>query len=138
MQCYEGIRESREAIDKVRALRAQLKALGERAGQGPLAEKIAALDQKAAAIEGGQAGGPRGAGPGEMSLTRLMGDMTSVMELLQGADQTPTTQAAAAVGELQRSLKVILARWDEIKRENIKSLNDQLRQASLPLLPSGL
>jgi photosystem II stability/assembly factor-like uncharacterized protein len=138
MKCLEGIGESREALEQVRALRAQLKALTTRASQAPVAEKIAALDQKAAALEGNQAGGGRGAGMAEMSLARLAGDMTSLMELLQGADQTPTTQAAAAVVELQQSLKLILARWAEIKREDVRSLNDQLRQAGLPLLPSGM
>jgi hypothetical protein len=139
MQCYEGIRKGRETLEQVRALRAQLKSLGDRASQTELGKAIAALDQKAAALEGGAASGQRGAASaGEMNLAKLIGDMTSLMELLQGADATPTTQAVAASGELQRSLNSLLARWGEIRRENIKPLNEQLRQASLPLLPSGL
>jgi hypothetical protein len=59
MQCYEGVRKSREALEQIRALRAELKSLGDRAKQSTLAEAIAALDRKAAAIEGSASAGGR-------------------------------------------------------------------------------
>lgn len=133
MQAYEGIRQAREALAQVRKLRAQIKALGDRAGQGALA----ALDQKTAAIEG--SGSPRGAGGiVEISLTKLSGDLNSLLGLLQGADTQPTTQATAASDELQKSLAALLERWSEIKNKDVKTLNEQLRQANLPLLAPEL
>src|SRR5262249_27232187 len=58
MQVYEGLQQIHEAREEARKLRAQLKALQDRAGPGDLANAIATLDGEAAAIEG--AGGGRG------------------------------------------------------------------------------
>ncbi len=78
----------------------------------------AELDQKLAALEGGGGGGRRGprGGGGEATLSGLNGDLTSVFELIESSDSTPTTQAAAAVAELERSHNALLARWQELKK----------------------
>src|SRR5262249_16790131 len=102
IDCYEGIAKTREAQAEIRKLRDQLKALKEKAGQGAVAEAIAALDQKAAGIEGASGGGPRGGGGS--GLARLANDLLSIMNLVEGADATPTTQAVAASEVLQKSL----------------------------------
>src|SRR5262249_33716060 len=47
MQVYEGLQQIHEAREEARKLRAQLKALQDRAGQGELANAIAALDGEA-------------------------------------------------------------------------------------------
>ncbi|HKC87123.1 MAG TPA: glycoside hydrolase, partial [Blastocatellia bacterium] len=131
MRCYEGIAKTRAAQAEIRKLRDQLKALKERAGQGTTAEAIAALDQKAAGIEGA-GGGPRGGGGS--GLGRLAGELLSVMNLVDGPDATPTTQAVAASEALQKSLTDALSSWGDIKNKDVKSLNDQLRQAGLPAI----
>jgi photosystem II stability/assembly factor-like uncharacterized protein len=137
---YEGAREAREAQSEIRKLRAQLKEVRERAGQGALADAIVALDGKAAALDGGEAGGLRGAGggqrgggrgAGEASFARLSGELSSLMNLVESADATPTTQAVAAFDEAQRALAGLMARWREIKSQDVKALNEQLRQANL-------
>ncbi|MBO0857686.1 MAG: hypothetical protein J2P21_04370, partial [Chloracidobacterium sp.] len=92
------------------------------------------LDQKAAGIEGA-GGGPRGGGPrggGGSGLGRLAGELLSVMDLADGADATPTTQAVAASEALQKSMADELSSWSEIKNKDVKSINEQLRQAGLP------
>jgi len=132
MRCYEGIAKTRAAQAEIRKLRDQLKALKEKAGQGTTAEAIAALDQKAAAIEGGAGGGaPRGGGSG---LARLASELLSVMNLVEGVDATPTTQAVAASEALRKSLAETLSSWSEVKNKDVKSINEQLRQAGLPTL----
>jgi len=72
------------------------------------------LARQAAALAG--AGGGRGA-PAEdgESLSRLNGELASVLEIVEGADATPTTQAAAAVADLQRKLDALLARVRDLK-----------------------
>src|SRR5262249_10569048 len=94
MQCYEGMRQAHEAQEQIRKLRAQLKERQERAGT--LAEALAALDKKAAALEGSAV--PRGRGGlrsavsgGEASLGRVTGEMSRLLGILQGADVAPTT-----------------------------------------------
>ena len=46
----------------------------------------------------------------------------------------PTTQAVAAFNEAQTNLAALFARWSEIKDKDVKVLNEQLRQANLPLI----
>ena len=57
-----------------------------------------------------------------------------MLELLQAADATPTTPAVTASEELQRNLKNLLGRWNELKSKDIKAINQQLRVANLPPL----
>jgi photosystem II stability/assembly factor-like uncharacterized protein len=139
IRSYEGARQAREAQEQIRKLRAQLRDRRDRAGQGALADAIGALDQKAAALEGG--GGGRGFGgpgaaaaAGERTFGALAGQLNSLMGLVEGADAMPTTQAVAASDELQRALSDLLARWNELKGRDVTALNEQLRQANLPLL----
>src|SRR4030095_16413364 len=82
MLCYEGIVKTRSAQAEIRKLRDQLRVLKEKAGQGTTAEAIAALDQKAAGVEG--AGGLGLRGGGGSGLARLAGDLLSVMNLVPG------------------------------------------------------
>ena len=56
------------------------------------------------------------------------------MDLVEGADVAPTTQATAASGELQRRLAEMLNQWSQMKDRDVKALNEQLRKASLPLV----
>jgi photosystem II stability/assembly factor-like uncharacterized protein len=133
MRCYEGIAKTRFAQAEIRKLRDQLRALKEKAGQGTVGSAIAALDQKAAGIEGAAGGaGPRGGGGS--GLARLASDFLSVMNLVEGADATPTTQAVAASEVLQKSLTEALSSWSDIKNKDVKSINEQLRQAGLPAI----
>jgi len=133
MRSYEGIVKTRAAQAEIRKLRDQLRSLKEKAGQGTVGSAIAALDQKAAGIEGAAGGfGPRGGGGS--GLARLAGELLSIMNLVEGADVTPTTQAVAASEALQKSLAEALSSWSEIKNKEVKSINEQLRQAGLTLI----
>ena len=67
-------------------------------------------------------------------MARLATDFLSVMNLVEGADATPTAQAVAASEALQKSLTDELSNWNEIKNRDVKSINEQLRQAGLPMI----
>jgi photosystem II stability/assembly factor-like uncharacterized protein len=139
MQAYEGMRQTRQALNQIRTLRARIKELQERAGQGPVVEALTTLDRKAAALAGaGQDSGRRGrrriSGSEEESLGRLGDELGRLLETLQEADAAPTTQVVAACSQTQQRLAGLLARWAELKSKDVKTLNDQLRQANLPTL----
>ncbi|MBI1747318.1 MAG: glycoside hydrolase [Acidobacteria bacterium] len=141
MRSYEGIQQVQEALAQVQKLKAQLKERGERAGPGALGNAIAALEHKVAALAGdGGTGGPRAGGPSEAaavtepSLTRLNRELRSLLELVESADATPTTQAVEAAAETHRVMSELLARWHAIKTTDVKALNEQLRRAKRPLL----
>ncbi len=132
---YEGIRRIRAAQSEIASLRAQMKSIKERAGQGAIAEAIDALDKKAAALDGGPSGGRRGGqAGGEMTLARLAGEFSTIMAIAEGADAQPTTQAVAAYNGSRRLLDGILAQWNEIKSRDVSDLNEKLRRANLPQL----
>ena len=79
----------------VAALRQDSVALGEvrqrkSAGQGAPAAVLDSLDTE---------------------LARLNGRLARAYGVIEGADATPTTQAVAAVGNLERDLVTLLRRW---------------------------
>jgi photosystem II stability/assembly factor-like uncharacterized protein len=133
---YERMRNIREAQEQIGNLRRQLAALKERARRPAITEAIAELDKKVSALEGAGGGGFRGggagAGGGEPTLTRLSGEFSSLMNLVEGADVPPTTQAVTAFNEVQKTYVMLFARWSEIKQEDVRELNNLLRQADLP------
>ncbi|MBI4501004.1 MAG: glycoside hydrolase [Gemmatimonadetes bacterium] len=135
---YDDLRKDYDALRELRAMRQQLAQLKTSAGSGPVADSVAALDQKAAGLEGSRGGGFGGGGRGgagsEQTLTQSNGSLASVLGLLQGADVAPTTQALAAVTQVRREVGAVLARWDEMKTRDLTQLNVQLRQANLPLV----
>ncbi|MFL5339702.1 MAG: VPS10 domain-containing protein [Gemmataceae bacterium] len=112
MQCYDGAKQAREALAELRKLRARLKDT-----PGDAAKE---LDNKLAALEGAprRGRGRRGAGGGEPTLSAIGGELLGLMELLQGADVAPTTQAVAACEHAQKSLKELLNRWQELRNKN--------------------
>jgi len=140
MHAYEGMQRSMEALEQIRRLRTQIKDLKARA-QGALTQALGALDEKLIATGGEGRGEARTPGiPGDlgdaraMDLARLNTAFDSLLELFQGADVAPTTQGAAASADLDQKLNDTLTRWNEIKNKDLKTLNEQLRQANLPLL----
>jgi hypothetical protein len=138
MRCYEGTQQIRATVAQTRRLRDQLKTARERAGEGDLRETLGALDRKVAALEGNFS--PRGR-PGMFrsedtppTLARISGDLGAVMSLVQGADQAPTTQALAAFDTSIKTLSELLARWTDLKTKELKSVNEKLQQANLPVI----
>jgi hypothetical protein len=132
MQCYGGVLKAREAAQQIRKLRARLKELS--AKGGPLVDAVAELEQKAAALEGGErrrrerpAPGPR-----EPSLGRASADLLHLLELLQGADVAPTSQAIAACEQAHKSLEGLLSRWQALREKDVKELDEKLRKSGQP------
>jgi photosystem II stability/assembly factor-like uncharacterized protein len=141
-QLYDGIVETQAALQQLRAVRAQVKELQPRAstlGAG-VSEALAGFDQKAAALEG-QAGGfgpggPQAAG-GPETLNSISGSLGSLMNILQGADNTPTTQAVKAVADRRQALSGVMKRWTALKTQDLEALNARLTQAGLPEITVG-
>ncbi len=133
-QLYDNVIAGSAALDQVLALRSQLRALKERAAPGPVADAIAALDQKAEALGGGEGGpgGRFGGGGGPDTLASVRGSLASLLGLLQQADVAPTAQAVAAVAAQRSALAPLMARWNALRTQDIPALNVQLRQVNLP------
>lgn len=130
MQCYNGIAGVRAAQADVEKVREQLKPL---AGNTTVAAAAAALDKKLASLVGSTAGLDFfGISNREPGLAGIGNGFLSLMNLIEGADATPTTQALKAVGDQRRALEDLLAKWNEMKNTDLKAFNEQLTKANLP------
>lgn len=127
----EAMRKDYDVLEGVRALRAQLDTLAERAGKGRLAAAIAELGDKAAQLEG-RGGRSRGGGGRTSGLARLNGELSSLLGIIDGADAKPASQATEAVTEAEAILSKLLARWSALRRNDIPDLNTRLAAGDLP------
>jgi len=119
-----AMRRDYAALRAVRGLRAQIRALREGVITGPLADAVGALDQRLAALESGE----RAPAP---TLTRVSGELAGLLDLIDGVDAAPTTQAARAVATLEGRLAGLLARWAALQRRDIPRVNARLKAAGL-------
>ncbi len=97
---------------------------------------MTALERKLTSLPGAAVLGRRGRGGGggsrEATFARVQGELGQLLRMLQGADATPTSQAVAACGEVQKKFTGLLERWRELSSKELKALNDKLREARLP------
>jgi photosystem II stability/assembly factor-like uncharacterized protein len=137
-QTAAAMTESFDALEQLGKLRAQVKDLRARAGLAPaISEALAALDRRAAALEGdgGGARGPAAAtGSAPPGLSQVHASLATLLDVLQQADATPTTQAVAAAADLQQKLRALMSGWTDLKGRDVQALNAQLRAANLPPL----
>ncbi len=127
LSSYEGIVKIRAAQNEINKLREQLKSL-------PSTE-TAAIEKKLTELTGRSSGiDAFGGSSREPGFAGLSFNFLGLMNLVEGADVAPTTQAMAASNELQKSLSALLARWEEIKTKDVKTLNDELRKAGKPAI----
>jgi photosystem II stability/assembly factor-like uncharacterized protein len=133
---YDGIAETFTALEELGSIRDQVKALLEKAGQGDMSHRLSTFDQKAGALEGASGRdfrggfGPRGGG--QDNLAGINRSLSMLMRLLQGADAAPTPQAAVAVADSLKTFGDLMARWNELKTQDLAKLNDKLKEAELP------
>jgi hypothetical protein len=75
------------------------------------------LEKQFAALEGSSRRPPGDEDEDEDAggLTKLNNDLNTVLGVIEGSDSTPTTQAVAAVGDLERRLQTLLAKSRELK-----------------------
>ena len=133
-EMYDGALDAQSVLQQLRSIRAQVKQLQERAAQSPVSQALAAFDKKAAALEGSGGGGGRFGGGGQDTLAGIAGSLSMSMGLLQGADAAPTSQVVAAVTSGRIALASLMARWNELKSQDLTGLNAQLKQANLPVI----
>jgi hypothetical protein len=144
----DALHKDYEALQQVRSLRSQLKALkgnGTDASQAAKNKKLAAIaaviaktadeiEEKAAPIEGeeGDYATRYLSTPEGRSLARLNGGLNALVSALDSADAAPTTQQTAVFGELTKALEEQLSAWGELKSKDIPELNDKLKKAGQP------
>ena len=76
----------------------------------------------------------RGAAPGTDTFGRIAGQMLPIMLLLQGSDETPTTQSTKAADERLRALSALRAQWTVLTTTDLATINKRLADAGIPPL----
>jgi photosystem II stability/assembly factor-like uncharacterized protein len=129
----DEMNSSYASLEQVRSVRQQLKALADRAPKGAVADAIAALDKKLGPFEGSaqRFGPPQG---GQPSFARINGQFGQLLAFVDSADTAPTPPAQEAVTHLQASASELSKNWEDVKAKDIAALNEQLRQANLPVI----
>jgi hypothetical protein len=136
MQCYEGMRQARTITAQIQQLRADLRNRGEQAREAALKDTTAALDRKLAALAGTEVVGRRGQGDRgtesrEPTFGRVQWELGQLLNLLQSADVTPTSQAVAACSEVRKTLAGLRERWRELSGKDLQAVNEKLREGKL-------
>jgi photosystem II stability/assembly factor-like uncharacterized protein len=133
--------QSFRALEEVKKLQEQLKKIqqgtGDAAPPKPIADAIAALEKKAAPLLGGSREEQFAAflgGRAVPSLSSFNGQLAQLLGVVDGADAAPTTQAVTVTGEVQQALDKMLARWSELKSQDVAALSKQLTAAHLPAI----
>ncbi len=101
------------ALGEVRAERTLLRTQREGAKAKEVADSLVALDSLLANIETGARRG------GAAGLVVLNEQLAGILDTVEGADADPTTQVAAAAGDLEKTLAALLSRWSDIQRTRI-------------------
>ena len=130
----EGMNQSYKTLMQVRSVRSQLKERAAKAGKRGLADAIAALDKKAAELEGATQNTFYGLPPGRKepeNFSTLNQHFSEILGVADSADAAPATQATTVFGELKSALESLQSRWKKIKEEDLPGLNKELKNARL-------
>lgn len=105
-----ALRSDSSTLDQVRAARKALADARSHAGEGR-APALDSLDRRAAELERGPDTAPPPGTRAPASLERLNTQLTTLYNVVEGADVAPTDQAEATARELERALAHLTGRW---------------------------
>jgi photosystem II stability/assembly factor-like uncharacterized protein len=123
-----------ESLSEVKGLRKEV--AGRRTGAtGPIAAALESFDNDLGALEGSHHGGGPRSGPTDgQSLTSLNGELSEILNIVNGTDAEPTTQATRTVSKLREESEEIQKRWLALKGKRLTALNQELKRDSAPML----
>jgi photosystem II stability/assembly factor-like uncharacterized protein len=134
-KAYTGREDAIQAYNQVHRLRAAIAALLPRVPT-TIQATLKTLDEKAAPLEGAPRRGAGRGAPGEApsqlkTFAQLQADYATLFAILQEADCTPTTQTVNALQATQKAATLTASTWMQLQREDVATVNEQLKQANL-------
>jgi len=134
---YDNLLRATDVLHEITELREQLKA---RAGQAPVASADAAIEAKLDAIAGAVArgrggfGGGRGGPTGSPNLTTVRMQLARLEHEIESADAAPTAAQVEAFQLTAQPLAGLLEQWQQLKKNDLKALNEQLEREHFSLI----
>ncbi len=114
---WAAINDDYAALQEVGKLRTAIRERRANGASGASDQKLDALDQKLAALEGSGGGRRGGRAASGVTLIRLNGELAQLLDVLDSSDRTPTTQMVSAAEALKKSTDDVLAKWKAVKLE---------------------
>jgi photosystem II stability/assembly factor-like uncharacterized protein len=127
-----------QANQQVADVHAALKAAGEAEAVTAMAGKVSAFGG-APTGRGGRGGGGfggRGGGGATSNFTTIDGQFGSLMTTVEQADEPPTIAMRENYQESCKSLTEALAKWEELKKNDLATLNGTLGEHKIALPPA--
>lgn len=130
MRLASELTASTEAVIQAHSLLDQLHKIATQPS-GALADSIKALDQKARTILGTSMPAI-GGGAFEPTLIRENRAVGTLYGSVGQSDAAPTEAQVNAAADADRNLSTVMKRWEGIKKSDLPTLNQQLKNANLP------
>jgi hypothetical protein len=133
-QIYSQLLSLAPAAEQATDLRKQLVELTSKAPKdSAAATSLNKLNEQMTKLLGAATRRP---GPGNEAptLAGLRGRYLALFNMLQEADDAPTSQAMAALAGLEKQAPPLMQQWQQIKEKDVPALNQQLKAAGLPEL----
>jgi photosystem II stability/assembly factor-like uncharacterized protein len=133
MRLAVELTQSTNAVKQAHSVLDQLHKLGAKQS-GQTADSLKALESKIEVLLGKAAPVLPGGGPPQPTLAQLNGNVAALYGSIGQADAAPTAAQNNAVAEVERGLSPLLRQWDDIKKSDLPTVNQQLHGADLPEL----
>ncbi|HZL25184.1 MAG TPA: glycoside hydrolase [Acidobacteriaceae bacterium] len=132
---YDQMMRATTAIHEATVLRDQMKADNYK-GPGGASANLESKLEAIIGVERGEerGGGRRGGPPRAPTLGSARMQLARLEHEIQAADEAPTTTQIEAAEEAGKPIEDLLQKWDAVKKNDVKALNEMLLQKDLPLL----
>jgi hypothetical protein len=138
MRACRGLDTVRSILSRTGGIRSRIAELLGSHPRASLGDSLGALDLELASFEGAGGTGRRSplppGGTSGPTLRRLEAAFRSLLDILQEADASPTSQALGASAAVQKDLAQVMDRWNAIRAHEVASMEEKLRALHLPPL----
>ena len=130
------------AVNQIRSLRANLKALEQWTAEGSANNQVISaakgLNDKMSSVEEQLIQVKLGSSEGNLRYPNMLNEQyASLSDLIESFDQSPTAEQSQVYGDLHKRLDVQLQAWHEIQRTDLPALNDLMHKSGVPSLAVG-
>jgi photosystem II stability/assembly factor-like uncharacterized protein len=127
LKLYSAVNESSEAVNQARSVHEQVEDVAGSTAP-PLKGSLESLNGKISEL----LEGPKksaGAEESEPALGSINSDVITLYKETEKSDAAPTVAQVEAFNALNRKLSAAMREWEELKREQLPKINEQLRSA---------